>query len=260
MAALGEPVNRQPSCSSHFAVIVHRLPYTRSSTGQEVLQAAWDTQLAHTFQVHVTANRHHSDLNIHATVLNPLREWIPGRYYADLGSEQVSLGLSGQETPGSWVPRVQCRREGTKTIDGNNPWPCGLLTPWGRLYLMVSEQGHLKPGFKAGTSCASSKDDAKISIYLGPPQDLKKLCSQTQTPSFLITSCQKNECPWLRGFSFLTCRKYKTNFATGRTCPSVLVIFLTSLGRKMCARSALQSDASSAGQFTMSTFPDASSL
>lgn len=93
---------------------------------------------------------------------------------------------------------------------------------------------------------------AYVLVSLG----FKKICSQTQTLVFLITSCQKNECSWLRGFSFLTCRKYKINLATGRTCPSVLVIFLASLGRKMPDQH-FSWNASYIGQLTMSTFPDA---
>ena len=70
------------------------------------------------------------------TEQNSWRGWIPGRYYSDLGSE---LGTVQAGNTRFLVPTVWCRREGVKTIGRSKPWPCGLLAPWGGLYLMMSQ-------------------------------------------------------------------------------------------------------------------------
>lgn len=101
----------------------------------------------------------------------------------------------------------------------------------------------------------------KFTYFLALLRIKEKNCSQTQIPTFLITSCQKTiQCSWLRGFSFLTYRKYKINLETGRTYPSVLVIFLASLGQKCVPDQHFSQHASYTGRLTMSTFADALTL
>lgn len=53
-------------------------------------------------------------------------------------------GRLGQLRPASWVPGIWPRSRETRLRVGMSPWPCGLLTPWGRSHHQRDKSGHTR--------------------------------------------------------------------------------------------------------------------